>query len=141
MPTFSASDFIGKTLYANKKLNAYVTPPKSGDERPLVVIQPGQMIGVVDTWVGGKEGEDLYWGFIRPGRKKGEVGAMYYVKHGNQIDSRTLQDQGLKSTSQKAKDKKEADQSTSDKIFSMIQKGAMYGGLIWLASSLYKNRK
>jgi len=75
----SADKFIGKTFYAKKPLVRYRYP---GDlkttfagEKKLKVFQPGELIGVVYSWIVNKADGKLYWMFGQPGK------FVYFIKH------------------------------------------------------------
>lgn len=90
MPTYSISDIVGKTLYAKKVVPLLQWP--RDDSQVLMRIQPGGLVGVVDTYFlpSGTDRKKIYWGFVDAN------GRAYYAVHDTGMyDVESLQGQGI----------------------------------------------
>lgn len=85
MPTFSASEIVGKTLIARQSVPVKRLPTKAADV--VYTATPGTSIGRVYSWV--TDGPDLYWQYLDANGKP------YYTLHRPGLYSiEALQDQG-----------------------------------------------
>lgn len=99
--TYSAADLIDKTFIATGQVKAYDYPDDS--YAPNKIFSAGDTVGVLYSWVGGKNTKDpgLWWMFWpeTPG------GIYLYVKHNdNLFDLSAFSAQGVKSEEQKIAD-------------------------------------
>jgi hypothetical protein len=130
---YSAADIVGKTLFARTQV-----PYRYGaydDSQIVGYFQPGQKIGVVDTWVGIKEGRSfLNWSFIGP------TGTPYYVEHrGSYFDLDSLRAQGVLTQEEQAQAAADANMGPIERAAKAIT-GAVTGGvLIYAIVSAFKS--
>lgn len=127
MPSYSADQIIGKTLYAKKPTPVYNLPSFYPNAQKKIVIKPGQIIGTVYSYVGGQPGQPLNWMY------KGKVGlneVTYYTEHEpDNVDKGLLQDQGVKTTKEIQEEKEEANKSTGDKLIDTLKSVLKYAGI------------
>jgi hypothetical protein len=88
---YSADQIIGKTMYAAQKVPVKDLP---FDDSPAVAyVQPGNIIGIVYSWVGPKPEQGrslLYWMYARPD------GSFFFTPHvESYYDLQKLKDQGI----------------------------------------------
>lgn len=71
MPTYTAADIIGKTLYARRTVDKYNYPggPSIG------TIKTGEVVGEVNSWVTKPGTNTIFWEIKMPGRSP------FYVEH------------------------------------------------------------
>lgn len=106
MPTYSASQIVGKSLIARQTVPIKRQPSKSAPT--VYTATPGTFIGVVYSWV--TEGPDLYWQFLD------ENGKPYYTLHKPGLYSiDALQDQGAL-TVQEQTEQEQGGGSVIDKV-------------------------
>lgn len=71
MPTYTAADIIGKTLYARRSIEKYSYPGG-----PVIgTIRNGETVGEVDSWVTKPGTNTVMWQIKQPGK------APFYVEH------------------------------------------------------------
>lgn len=133
--TYDASQVIGKTLYAKAPVNLYRF---ATDNAPVIfTAQPGQAIGVVDTYLlPGPGRATLYWGF------KDNNGRPYYVPHKTGLFSTTaLQQQGAQTTQQQAAAAQAAAMTTGDKVMKTVKELGIIIALAMVGKSFFDSRK
>ena len=71
MPTYTADQIIGKTLYAKRAIDKYNYPggPSVG------VIKANETVGLVDSWVTKPGTNTVMWQILQPGKPP------FYVEH------------------------------------------------------------
>lgn len=134
MPTFNASDVIGKTLIAKKNIPLVRQP--ADDAQVIYTVSPNQSVGNVDTFLLPNENRSsLYWSF------KDANGRNYYAKHavGN-FDVKELQQQGLLTLQEQQEQAIEASLSTGDKIFRLIKNIALIGAGAYLLKEVISKK-
>lgn len=95
MADFELSDLINKTLIAKKAVKVYDLPGRN----EIGVVQPGNPVGVVYSWVGPDLAGNIYYAFQNPG------GVFYYTKHEKGVyDISALKRQGVISVQDKIKE-------------------------------------
>lgn len=117
MPTFSAADIIGKTLNAKKTVEVY----RYNDlTKPVYKVKPGQIVGVVYSYLMPKEGREvLYWMFYDANKKP------YYTKQEPGLyDIKSLRDQGVLTA---LEEENKNSETTGDKILKLIKTGLFIG--------------
>jgi hypothetical protein len=130
MPTYSAADIIGKNLFAKKTVNLY-----RGNDfvNPFLTIPKGAFVGKVESYLNSGAGRAyLIWQFMDTGNKN------YYAKH-IPGDLELQEFSGATSLEQQQQEAEEAAQTTGDKVFSLVQKIAVGGALLFLAVTAIKS--
>lgn len=150
MPTFNASEIVGKTLIANKNLPIWKIPPRPskndlGVKWENVQIDRNKPAGVVFSYVGGSAGDPLFWQFQTPGVNQGQIGSFFYVEHAPGLfNVKSLREQGVLTTKEKEDLLEEENKSGGDKLIDALKKGGKYiliVGSIYIAIKLYKEFK
>jgi hypothetical protein len=101
MPTFTADQFIGKTLIAKKKVPIY----NQVGGQPYKYANAGDYIGIIYSWVGGNNGQPLYW------MMESNTGKNILVKHETGVfDVRTGDIKSLEQKDKEAATKDEIEQ-------------------------------
>ena len=133
MPTYNPEDFIGKTIFAQTKINAYKAADKKSDI--LYTFQPGATVGVIYSFLQKPDG--LWWQFrYRPNPNVNAIS--YFVKNElNQFNKKNLEEQGLVSTQDKAEAEAEKNKSVLDKVFDFGKKSATAIIIVLLAVYAY----
>lgn len=127
MPSYSADQIVGKTLFAKKPTPVYNLPSFYPNAVKKLVIKPGEIIGTVYSWVGGSAGQPLNWMFKT---KVGLQEVTYYTKHeDDNVDKDLLKDQGVKTTKELQEEKEEANKSTGDKLIDTLKSVLKYAGI------------
>ena len=143
MPKFSADQIAGKQLVAKRSVPIYDLPTFDPLKKRIDVIRPGQTVGTVFSYVGGKGAKLLNWQFIDKNNKT------YYALHDETaFDVRSLQDQGALTTAQETELKADEDKSALDKFLESLTQGAgkigkyvLIGGATLIALNIVlKNR-
>jgi len=105
MSTYTADQFIGKTLFAKKDLTGYFGSPLS---KFAFQVLKGQAVGKVNTWINKNTPDgSVWWEFIN------SKGLVYYVKHDknklqlNKVEATSVQSQEDKIKEQKEKNEKD----------------------------------
>ena len=127
MPTYSAADIVGRTLVAKIETPVFNRPSYDPAAQIITTARAGNVLGVVDSWVGGTAGKPLNWQFKTP------AGQFYYIAHdARKFDTNSLQEQGALTTQEKAEQEANANMSTGERIVKSLTKIAMFtaGGLI-----------
>jgi len=130
MPTYSADQIIGKTLFANKVIAIYLQPYDSA--QPSRYVQPGKAVGVVTNYLQPSSYRtDFYWVF------QDAVGTEYYVRHHEgDFDIEDLQAQGAMTDAEIAAAAAAEQEKANDPIAYYIKKflpwvaGIAIGGII-----------
>ena len=137
MPTFSAAEIVGKTLIAKQLTPVLAAPSYRPGAIEIATVRPGQPVGVVYSWTGGKAGEPLNWQFTDGNR-------FYYVQHkAGAFDVSALRQQGALTTQEKEEKLAEENKSLPEKIFEGLGKGArnvFFAGVALTALYLVLNR-
>jgi len=132
MATYSADDIVGKSLIAKRAINVY----RGNDlTQSVYTIKPGQTVGTVVSYLMPNDSREvLYWMF------NDANGRAYYTKQvaGN-YDIKTIKEQGVLTLDEKKKKEEAADQTTGDKLLSLLQKGFIGAGLFYLAATAIKS--
>jgi hypothetical protein len=139
--TFSASQVVGKTLFAKNDVPAKRSPLDSAPTD--FTIKKGQPVGVVFSWINPAQGRsNLWWMFYDT------LNRPYYVEHlSNRFDVGALSDQGAKTTEQILKELDEAQkrESQGDLVYygtKVLKAGAFGLGaylILKLVASSYTN--
>lgn len=127
MPTYSATDIIGRTLVARIETPVFNRPSYDPTAQIITTARAGNVLGVVDSWVGGTAGKPLNWQFRTP------AGQFYYIQHdARKFDTNSLQEQGALTTQEKAEQEANANMSTGERIVKSLTKIGMFtaAGLI-----------
>jgi hypothetical protein len=139
MPTFSADQIIGKSLVAIKRVPIFDLPAYDTKATRIGIIEPGQTVGVVYSYVGGTPGKFLNWQFYDQNKK-----AYYAPQAPGYYDVKALQDQGTLTTKELEEKKEEENKSPFDKILDTLKKGGkviLFAGVGLVALNvLLKNR-
>lgn len=130
---YPVTQLVDKTLIARQPVSVFNGADLGGQS--IAIVNTGDPIGTIFSYVGGGPGEDLYWMFLRPNN------TAYYVKHRNNIfDVSILQQQGVLTIEQQI----EQQQEQENEIFPGIDlpgfdfgkiatlAGVVIGGLILL---------
>lgn len=134
MATYSANEIIGKTLIARRPVNLYRAA--NDNAQSIYEVEPGQNVGKVYSYLSpGDTRSVLYWQFYD------QNGRPYYAKHltGN-FDISSLSEQGALTVEEQAEQAAEAEQTTSDKIFSTIKLLALYGVGAYLINAIIQKK-
>lgn len=136
MTTYSASYFIGKTLYAAARVPLYRVPIDSA--APYAYVESGRIVGVVYSYVNVKPGyrSALYWMFYDGN------GRPYYSPMLSGLYSESaLRDQGVISTKEQLEEEKKKQETTAEYLKKM-GKTVVFGGLTVAALAAFlKYRK
>ena len=120
--SYSADDFLDKTLYAMVQVPAKTIP---NDDAPITrYFAPGETIGVIKDYVRKKDGwrTELYWGF------KAIDGSRYYTPHRTgYYDFDQLRSQGLMTD----EEKKAANKPYVEQVGDRLVNGLLLIGGIW----------
>jgi len=137
MPTYNPEDFIGKTIFAEKSINAHRAADKESDV--LYRFQPGSTVGVIYSFLQKPDG--LWWQFrYRPNPNVNAIS--YFVKNElNQFNKKDLESQGLISTEEKAEAEADKNKSYLDKLFEFGKKGGTAIIVVLLGIYAYKQLK
>lgn len=143
MPSYSADQIIGKVLVAKKPVPVYDLPPYNTQASQIAVVQPGQTVGTVYSYVGGTPGKFLCWQFYSNNNK-----AYYAAQVPGYYDVQSLKDQGALTTAEETELKADEDKSTLDKFLESLTQGAgkigkyvLIGGAALIALNIVlKNR-
>lgn len=121
MPTISAEQIIGKTLFGKQPIPIRRS---AADSAPIVYTVPkGQPVGTVFSWIDVNAAGNtvLNWSF------KDSTGRSYYAKHQQGIfDFRALKDQGVLTTLEEIKE----EQKKNEGILSFIERNIKTIGII-----------
>lgn len=134
MPTFNADQIIDKTLIAKVNIPIY---RYAEDGAPVVyTVKPGASVGVVYSYLLPKENRtNLFWQF------QDQNGKFYYTEHKQGIyDISALQQQGALTSAQVQQAAANAQLTTTDKIFKLVQKYLLIGAGVYLLNSIIKKK-
>jgi hypothetical protein len=134
MPTFNADEIIDKTLIAKVKIPIYRI---AEDNAPIVyTVEPGGSVGVVNSYLLPKANRtNLFWQFLDSN------GRYYYTEHKPGIyDISALQQQGALTSAQQQAAAANAQLTTTDKIFKLVQKYLLIGAGVYLLNSIIKKK-
>lgn len=143
MPKFSADQIIGKQLVAKRSVPIYDDATYKPNRNRLDVIRPGQTVGTVYSYVGGKGANLLNWQFYDKNNKA------YYALHDDTaFDVKSLQDQGALTTKEQTELKADENKGTLEKFLEDLAGGAknvgkyiLIGGAALIALNIIlKNR-
>jgi hypothetical protein len=143
MPKFSADQIAGKQLVAKRSVPIYDLPTFDPLKKRIDVIRPGQTVGTVFSYVGGKGAKLLNWQFIDKNNKT------YYALHDETaFDVKSLQDQGALTTKEETELKADENKGTLEKFLEDLAGGAknvgkyiLIGGAALIALNIIlKNR-
>ena len=136
MATYSVDQIIDKTLIAKKPIKVY---RRAYDDAEVVqIIQPGQTVGVVYSYLLPGEGRSSFmWTFDDANGKP------YYTKHDVGLyDVKALRDAGAITVAEETALAAEANMSTADKIFRYLKYVAILGaGTFIVIALINKNKK
>jgi len=97
MPTFNASEIIGKTLFAKSDVNIV-----NASGVVLGKVKAGNPIGTVYSWITDKSNGDILWMFYDSSQNP------YYVRHKEGLfDVKELREQGVMTTKEREDQAKE----------------------------------
>ena len=138
--TYRIDKLIGLTIKAKNSTPFYSLPTYDPLSKKLGTVKTGDIVGVVDSWVGGDAGRTLNLQFKRLN------GSDYYVPMlPGQIDHNFNKAQGLTTTQQDKAAEEDKDKSFADKFTDYLKKSGkivLYGGLALVALNvILKNRK
>ena len=107
--TYSASEIIGKNLFAKKAVELRRLPDLNS---PVIyTVDPGQNVGVVYSYINAKNNNPLFWQF------KDNAGRFYYSEHEPGLYSeKVIRDQGGQTTKEVEDSKKDKEKDIFDKI-------------------------
>jgi len=127
MPTYSADDIIGKSLFAKKVVNLRKF---ASTEAPILAkTTPGDLVGVVYSYI--KNPEGVWWQIKEDGKS-------FWAFHGpGYFDVQAIKDQGVKTTQQKIKEEQEANMSFGDKALNLLKKAGIITAAIVGAKTVY----
>jgi hypothetical protein len=118
MPTFSAAEIVGKTLIARQNIQVFNAPSYKPGALQVATVKPGQPVGVVFSWTGGKAGKPLNWQFSDGGR-------FFYVQHkAGAFDVSALKQQGALTPTEIQERERKEQQTLPEQIFEGLGKGA-----------------
>lgn len=134
MPTFNADQIIDKTLIA--KISIPITRYAEDDAPVVYNVKQGQPLGVVYSYLLPKQNRtNLWWQF------KDSNNRFYYSEHKPGIyDISSLQQQGALTSAQQQAAAENAQLSTTDKIFKLVQKYLLIGAGVFLLNSIIKKK-
>lgn len=140
MPTYSAADIVGRTLVAKIETPVFNRPSYDPAAQIITTARAGNVLGVVDSWVGGTAGKPLNWQFKTP------TGRFYYIQHdARKFDTNSLQEQGALTTQEKAEQEANANMTTGERIVKSLTKIGMFAAAGLIAARLLQvalnNRK
>ena len=143
MPTYNASQIIGKQLIAKRSIPIYDLPTYDNNKSRIDVIRPGQSVGVVYSYVGGKGAKLFNWQFYDKNNK-----AYYALHDAGAFDVKSLQDQGALTVKEETEKKADEGKSTLEKFTEDLTGGAknigkyiLIGGAALIALNIIlKNR-
>jgi hypothetical protein len=138
MPTYSADQIIGKSLIARKRVALYRASALNSGES-FASVDPGDLVGVVYSYVGGRNGLPLFWQFLS------SSGSSYYALHEEgAFDVESLQDQGVLTTQEQQQQQEEENQSPFDKVLGLFASGGKWiliGAAAYFAYDAYSKNK
>ena len=134
MATFNAADIVDKTLIA--KVQIPVTRYADDDAPIIYTVNPGSSVGVVYSFLMPKANRtNLWWAF------KDSNDKFYYTEHKTGIyDITALQQQGVLTAAQQQAAAADANLSTTDKVFKLVQKYLLIGAGVYLLNSIIKKK-
>jgi len=127
VPLYNANDILDKTLYAKKSVNVYSAP--NNLLTPLYVVSPGNIVGVVYSWV--KKNDIVYW----------HLYDNTFVTHDSEKFSlEKLQEQGAQSTEEKLEAEAEANMPWYEKLTKTATKTLITIAIIGAAAAIITKR-
>lgn len=127
MPLYNANDILDKTLYAKKSVNVYSAP--NNLLTPLYVVSPGNIVGVVYSWV--KKNDIVYW----------HLYDNTFVTHdSDKFSLEKLQEQGAQSTEEKLEAEAEANMPWYEKLTKTATKTLITIAIIGAAAAIITKR-
>jgi hypothetical protein len=127
MPLYNANDILDKTLYAKKSVNVYSAP--NNLLTPLYVVTPGNIVGVVYSWV--KKNDIVYW----------HLYDNTFVTHdSDKFSLEKLQEQGAQSTEEKLEAEAEANMPWYEKLTKTATKTLITIAIIGAAAAIITKR-
>jgi hypothetical protein len=127
MPLYNANDILDKTLYAKKPVNVYSAP--NNLLTPLYVVSPGNIVGVVYSWV--KKNDIVYW----------HLYDNTFVTHdSDKFSLEKLQEQGAQSTEEKLEAEAEANMPWYEKLTKTATKTLITIAIIGAAVAIITKR-
>lgn len=127
MPLYNANDILDKTLYAKKPVNVYSAP--NNLLTPLYVVSPGNIVGVVYSWV--KKNDIVYW----------HLYDNTFVTHdSDKFSLEKLQEQGAQSTEEKLEAEAEANMPWYEKLAKTATKTLITLAIIGAAAAIITKR-
>lgn len=127
MPLYNANDIVDKTLYAKKLVNVYSAP--NNLLTPLYVVSPGNIVGVVYSWV--KKNDIVYW----------HLYDNTFVTHdSDKFSLEKLQEQGAQSTEEKLEAEAEANMPWYEKLAKTATKTLITLAIIGAAAAIITKR-
>lgn len=133
--SYNAGDLLDKTFKAKGRVPLYHAA--YDNETPYTYVEPGQIIGVLYSWLSPTAGRTgLWWMFYDQDNKP------YYVPHkegGNYIDESFFKDQGVLTTEEKIEKENEANESLPDKLIRNGKNIVLTLGAGYLLIKLIKN--
>jgi hypothetical protein len=127
VPLYNANDILDKTLYAKKSVNVYSAP--NNLLTPLYVVTPGNIVGVVYSWV--KKNDIVYW----------HLYDNTFVTHdSDKFSLEKLQEQGAQSTEEKLEAEAEANMPWYEKLTKTATKTLITIAIIGAAAAIITKR-
>jgi hypothetical protein len=127
VPLYNANDILDKTLYAKKSVNVYSAP--NNLLTPLYVVSPGNIVGVVYSWV--KKNDIVYW----------HLYDNTFVTHdSDKFSLEKLQEQGAQSTEEKLEAEAEANMPWYEKLTKTATKTLITIAIIGAAAAIITKR-
>jgi hypothetical protein len=131
---FNAGQVIGKTLVARQPVSL-TRLPKNG-ANSIYVVQPGQTVGIVQSYVAPSASRfNLWWSFVDSNGKP------FYAEHEPGLfDVQNLRNQGLLTLEERKEKADEAAKPVSTKIMDLVKKTALLAVAAYLVATFIKSR-
>jgi hypothetical protein len=135
MATYTADQFIGKTLRATNTIIAHYGNPTG---KTTFKIYKGQNVGVVDSWIIKNTPDHKLWWQFRDSKN-----LIYYVPHANleltEYDKGTMQSVEDKIKEQKEKEEKEKNSGVAYYIEKWGKRVLIGGALVYVTVQISKS--
>lgn len=119
--SYNANELVGKTLYANKKMNVYYSWKYPTDANIRFTVKPGDMVGVVYSWL--TVGNEVWWQIEAPATAVHPYDNQAFIKQiPGAFDQNFLQEQGAETTAQKTAEQKAAEEAAKEDAKSFSSK-------------------
>lgn len=131
---YNARDIVGKTLYAKTS----VPISRSIGGAVVYTAKPGEIVGTVTSWIDPTPGRNnnLWWEFEDTNNRT------YYAEHlTGRYSTTALQAQGAQTVQQQQAAAAAANQTTGEKVMTLVKWAFGIGVLAYLAGTFIKTRK